>query len=488
MPEYKDEWEELIRSDLQSFNTSIPMHSITYSNNFISGPKYQKILFFVKDKVGYYYENFKDHHIVGDYCLKLFLEDKNKYKEFIDFWNKDFKRFNEVVKKIRDLDLNGVESKELANLLKELYQVAIEWHGTAYNVDAIDTVLTPLIEETIKKTYPEEKKSKLSAIYNKLTIPKEMSYVNRMELDKLMLLKEIKEKGIEECKEKINKLIENYYWVNFGWGEAPEYTKEDLLKELEKADINAMIEQIQKRFDNSMNEKDALVDEIAKVDPLIKDYINIFDDYAVFHDWRKEGQVKAVHYIREMYKIFAERFDIDIELLYCMFPVELAEQVLKDKKPEVESLRKRTDEWYYEYTEDGTHSEWYGDDAHKKRDEAIGLDKQEQHSELQGISASQGRIIGTAKVCLSAKNADENINEGDILVTGMTMPEFVPAMKKSAAVVTDEGGLTCHAAIFSRELEIPCVVGTKMATRQIKDGDLLEVNANHGVIKILKRA
>jgi len=68
----------------------------------------------------------------------------------------------------------------------------------------------------------------------------------------------------------------------------------------------------------------------------------------------------------------------------------------------------------------------------------------------------------------------------------MTRPEFLPAMKKSVAVVTDEGGLTCHAAIVSRELGIPCIIGTKIATKVLKTGDLVEVNANHGVVRVMK--
>ena len=64
-------------------------------------------------------------------------------------------------------------------------------------------------------------------------------------------------------------------------------------------------------------------------------------------------------------------------------------------------------------------------------------------------------------------------------------PDFVPAMKKASAIVTDEGGITCHAAVISRELGIPCVIGTKIATKVLKDGDLIEIKANHGLIFLL---
>ena len=75
------------------------------------------------------------------------------------------------------------------------------------------------------------------------------------------------------------------------------------------------------------------------------------------------------------------------------------------------------------------------------------------------------------------------LKEGEILVTHMTTPDFVPAMRRAAAIVTDEGGVTCHAAIIARELKKPCVVGTKHATQIFKDGDMVEVDANAGIVR-----
>ncbi|NCF75260.1 MAG: hypothetical protein GWO87_02115 [Xanthomonadaceae bacterium] len=70
----------------------------------------------------------------------------------------------------------------------------------------------------------------------------------------------------------------------------------------------------------------------------------------------------------------------------------------------------------------------------------------------------------------------------------MTSPDYIAGIKKASVIITDEGGLTCHAAIVSRELNKTCVIGTKIATKVLKDGDLIEVDANKGVVKILKRA
>ena len=75
------------------------------------------------------------------------------------------------------------------------------------------------------------------------------------------------------------------------------------------------------------------------------------------------------------------------------------------------------------------------------------------------------------------------MQRGEILISPMNMPDFVPAMEKAAAIIKDEGGILCHAAIISRELGIPCIVGTQHATKIFKDGDLVEVDAEKGVVR-----
>ncbi|ACV24606.1 phosphoenolpyruvate synthase [Methanocaldococcus fervens] len=100
---------------------------------------------------------------------------------------------------------------------------------------------------------------------------------------------------------------------------------------------------------------------------------------------------------------------------------------------------------------------------------------------LKGIGASPGIASGTVKVIMDISEIDK-VEEGDILVTKMTTPDMVPAMKKAAAIVTDEGGLTCHAAIVSRELGTPCVVGTKKATEILKDGMVVTVDGEKGIV------
>ena len=110
-------------------------------------------------------------------------------------------------------------------------------------------------------------------------------------------------------------------------------------------------------------------------------------------------------------------------------------------------------------------------------------------SSVHGVVAfpSGATITGRVRVIMSFNNMQE-FQEGDILVTEMTNPDYVPIMKIAKAVITDEGGVTCHASIVAREMKIPTLIGTKNATKILKDGDFVEVDADNGIVKILKKA
>ena len=100
---------------------------------------------------------------------------------------------------------------------------------------------------------------------------------------------------------------------------------------------------------------------------------------------------------------------------------------------------------------------------------------------LRGLGGAPGIASGAVRVLASLDDA-ARLGEGEVLVTHMTAPDWVPLMRRSAAVVTDSGGMTCHAAIVSRELGIPCVVGTGEATRKLRDGEVVTVDATHGIV------
>ncbi len=100
---------------------------------------------------------------------------------------------------------------------------------------------------------------------------------------------------------------------------------------------------------------------------------------------------------------------------------------------------------------------------------------------LHGLGGAPGSASGAARVLVSLADS-ATLNEGDVLVTHMTTPDWLPLLRRASAIVTDSGGMTCHAAIVARELGIPCVVGTGEATRKLRDGEIVTVDATRGVV------
>lgn len=160
------------------------------------------------------------------------------------------------------------------------------------------------------------------------------------------------------------------------------------------------------------------------------------------------------------------------------------DEFYNDKIPDKDILQKRFDGFVY--VDDGIHPELSRQEAIEK----FSIDFVDEApptvtATIEGQSGAPGKVRGI--VCKVMGHGDfGKIQAGQVLVSPMTMPDFLPVISKAGAIITDEGGITCHAAIVSRELKIPCIIGTKIATKVLKDGDLVEVDANKGVVRILK--
>ena len=201
-------------------------------------------------------------------------------------------------------------------------------------------------------------------------------------------------------------------------------------------------------------------------------------------DLRKEYIFKAIsllsNSVREIF--FRMGFD-ERDILYARAE-DFENREYKDKGY-IKTIKRRKNGAVVYYGQ-GYSSEEYVD-FEKTKTEILNIaDTESVSTEIKGNSACAGKLKGTVKIVLSLKDFTK-FKDGDVLVTSMTRPEFVPLMKKASAVITDEGGVTCHAAIISRELGLPCIIGTKNATRKLKDGDFVDVDANKGIIKILKQ-
>jgi phosphoenolpyruvate synthase/pyruvate phosphate dikinase len=274
-------------------------------------------------------------------------------------------------------------------------------------------------------------------------------------------LREIKNASSEGLK---NNLIEEYknsfFFMKAGFDEAPILSSSDISN---RAD--AVLESHKKeasvfssKLTLSAQEKDII--SLLKVTEAIHDQrkkINLIGDYTLFR------------FIDEVVK----RKNLDREIAKRAFWTEFGELLMR---PET-LLKKLENRTYASFVliEDEYLYLDYMALTHKKAMD-IGVCK--------GTPASKGKVTGRAHIIFGPTEFDQ-FKDGEILLTEMTRPDFVPIMRMAKAIVTDEGGLMCHAAIVSRELRIPCIVGTRTVTRLFKTGDMIEVDAEKGIVKLL---
>lgn len=176
------------------------------------------------------------------------------------------------------------------------------------------------------------------------------------------------------------------------------------------------------------------------------------------------------------------------DLVYQMVPDEykpyseylLSAEIINKTFPNIEELKARKRAYVYHkgtlYT-GKTIQEFAASNNLNIAEEDVG-----QTTEVKGMVAYKGKIRGMARLVFERADIAK-VKEGDILITAMTTPNLIDAMHRAAGFVTDEGGITSHAAIVAREFKKPCIIGTKFATQIFKDGDIVELDAKAGIVR-----
>jgi len=207
---------------------------------------------------------------------------------------------------------------------------------------------------------------------------------------------------------------------------------------------------------------------------------------AIMADQKKEFQFRCHVALGKVLNEMADKLGVPESSLRYVFPEEI--EKLRSTPEEINKIAKqRMQNLFVVEFRGGKYRAIEGEEAEALR--SI-LPKEEKGDVLKGEVGSLGSsqvTRGKARVLLSTKDIHV-LEEGEILVATMTTPDYVVAMKKASAIVTDEGGVTCHAAIVARELGIPCVIATHSATRRIRTGDEIEVDVGTGEVRIIKRA
>ncbi len=444
--------------------------------------------------------NGKEYHetttqeAIHNFFDKKFNED-NQF--FIKLANNEIKLSEQIEDYIKDLssrknDLNSIE--EFERFRKYFVKT-----GAPFSLIP-DDYLERRVKEIIAKVVNEHED--VDTIFNILSTcpnPEEIFY-NEEPLDLLRIAKKIKEND-ELREELIKKHVERYSWMK-----GPILIEEQAFTYKEYEDrINYLITtDIDRKIEDILNAREKREKEVTE---LINKYPFTEDDKSMISSMRKfvflrtfMATVQDRLFFLARHTLFSQisnEYNIPKKELLMLTADEISDLLINHK---VEDYIKRAHDREKEYaiiTIDEKVTSFVGDEAQKVDNiltRYIDVQKRSETKQkiepsddvVTGMIANMGCIVGRAKILNSYEDIS-NVNIGDIIISTMTLPNYIAAMEKARGFITDEGGITCHAAILSREFNVPCIVGTLNATKVIKDNDLIELDANNGIVRILER-
>ncbi len=450
----------------------------------------------VKKLKRYFAKNYKKY---GYSFLKKYSQNMSRVSKQTLTWALELPNRSEVEK------LTNQQLKKLFNIfVKKMTLSIIAW---AYILFGVDKFFSQYIRKRLK-FHLNKIKSRLSIdeVLSNLILPQKTAFMIKEQEDLLRLAslinrnKKLKKifitrtvKQLESKLERIDKKFaskikkhhQSYAWMNSLNWDVPLHRLSYYLKRIKDFIQNDPEEKLlEMRKESRLREKQ--VKDIIKEISLSEDIcleINLIRDFidAKMLNW---DIVSISGYrMRPVIEEIAQRNSLVYDDILSCAPEEINQMLESGLCPDRFLLKQRREcralirlgKTIYCYT---------GSEASMLK-KVLVKGKKVQGKLLKGQIGFSGKLRGRVNIIFSIDEINK-MKKNDILVCPMTNPDYMPAISKAIGIITDEGGILCHAMIVSREFKIPCVVGTKIATKVLKDGDLVEVDANKGVVKIIK--
>jgi phosphohistidine swiveling domain-containing protein len=466
------------------------------------GQAYNKILCRYEDYNLWFYFGEKDSFEMGELVAKRVVEEPDFAEEINKQILVEADKLSTYSATIPQGNLGRLSDEELWDIYYKHWQVHSEYYAWAWIPvcgDMFHSNLTTRVKEYLRGlSVPEEK---INEYFVLLTQPVKESLIFIEQKELLQIAEKIHQSShdaaafaiqktpedifdmlSEEVKQRIQKHRDTYYYTKHLWVSG-EYTIADYVHQLQ--DVLEMGEaprdilaQQKKEQEETVKRRAELMTELG-VDAHWQRVLDAYGDFMVTKIYRRYAQLLAVHHMSAILKEIAKRKYITEKQVRFATVEDVKRMLLEDSYDDAELLT-RTKECIY-YAERGFEHVYTGseiEEIKEQLEQEIDTDVDQLHGEIGCLGYAKGEV----KIIIRAEDM-KKMNEGDILVSIATDPDIVPAMKKAAGIVTEQGGVTSHAAIVSRELGIPCVIGTKIATKVLQDGDMVEVDANKGIVK-----
>jgi len=444
----------------------------------------------------YYYENgigaayYEENEMqkAAEAGLRDFSDIEYRKRYFSEIKNL-LKSESELYQKIEETNLSKISNAELKDLLQKSVDVVVKNFGyyLACQPQCV-SLIEKSIQQRLSQIVPE---NKVIDAFTLLSTPTTSTKIKREERDWLTLVIKSKKENLSENKEIVFRHYKEYFLLNAADGHEPwtlDYFTNKFADDLKLSlvELENRLLEIESSSEKIENDKTQFIEE-HNIKSDIVDDCNLL---AEIGHWRLEMRfvwMPGYYYDKHILNEVAKRFSCDqtvIRFATIKEIMTLFDGATLDKT----ELEKRAKAFLFAIENEKTFV-LSGIEAQKKLLEYVPPVDNSGVKEFKGNIAMKGKVKAKALVFKWGDSMQDKLSSvsGEfILVAGQTRPQLMPLITKSSGIVTDEGGITSHAAIVSRELGIPCVIGTKIATQVIKDGDLIEVDANAGIVSILK--
>ncbi len=396
---------------------------------------------------------------------QAFKDDQISYARLVELWNK--------------LD---------AVLIRVIPWFYIPWYISEYNI-LTDRVRDGLVHHSNKlETIADPATALITVIFPTKPAAFQREQVDFYDL--VRLAQTNKQFATDKVfKQKANVYLKKYDWiVTFPLLPLPPLTYEGLIDKVKQAiKDNSIVEfQRQQKAKVENETKARVIIKVLQSDKRLLKDIEWAQELGYVLTASVEEATRSAARYQYFFREVASRLSLSEEELGYFTSSEIVDG-LKNKKLADQKILKQRKNGYVFTIFSGVEQAAFGKEAIALTtwiDQAITLVDGDVE-ELKGQTASPGYARGVVKIAPTPQDS-YLLKEGEILVCSMTGPDYVSAMKRAAAIVTDEGGLLSHASIMSREFGKPCVIATKIATKVLKDGMVVEVDADDGVVRIVK--
>ncbi len=381
-------------------------------------------------------------------------------------------------------------SGKVTQKMSKEFSYAFEHYVTAYHKFVPFVIIPVAIEKRLTKNLSDYIKEKAGredyqTLITRLTTPDRLPETSLEQEELLRLALRVISKSIDP-REALQVHYKKYCWLScYNIDESPfplSYFERRMteLVQLGARALQQLLTEAESKQKTDERHYRETVKKLGIQDKLLHQ-LQLLRRYVWLRSYRIEMQSKANFFVRPLFQAIAKQHRLALSEVCALSPDEIRGLILGSQAINTQTLNERMKS-YVLVTEGGISSLTYGSSGRTVALEMVGEREKSIDKQVTGMSAYKGKVSGKVRVLISKKDISL-FKSGEILVTTMTSPEFVPAMRKASAIVTNEGGVLCHAAIMAREFKIPCVIGTADATTVFKNGDLVEVDGDAGIVR-----